>query len=323
MKKLVSVLLLLLLGVGVLIPTQSTFAQIGLDLNRYCSDKGWGIATLNGGNTAYDWRCQSGSTYHEMSISEACQMQYGTGYVAEYRNFNNPNSWYCQALANGGSGNQQNPEPGPNPVTRPNDQPPPSPTVNITTCVNSYFTGVQVGGQARVTPGVANRIRSGAGTGYSQVGSARPGVVFDVIGGPTCADGYKWWRINYNGTVGWTVEGDNSEAWIEVSQSSVSLSDLGRSCEAMASASLSAYSVRRCAESAFNGLPDDTLMVNFTVASLECVAGIGPDTIQSLISNLQYYGVRGWREAILMSVGIDTPQSVGECLVDLGSTFFE
>jgi len=215
MKRLVGVLILLLLEVGVFVPAQSSFAQGGLDLNRCCSDKGWGRATLNGGSTAYDWKCVSGSTFHDMNLNEACQMQYGSGYTAEYRDFNDPNSWYCQAPANGGSGNPQNPEPGPNPVSRPNDPPPPSSTENISTCGNSYNTGVQVGGQARVTPGVANRIRSGAGTGYSRVGTAQPEVVFDVVGGPTCADGYKWWEINYGGTRGWTAEGDDSEAWIE------------------------------------------------------------------------------------------------------------
>jgi uncharacterized membrane protein YgcG len=74
---------------------------------------------------------------------------------------------------------------------------------------------VYVGGQGQVTPGLGNIIRSGAGFGYEQIGIARPGVVFDVLAGPRCVDGWWWWQIEYNGTIGWTVEGDNQENWIE------------------------------------------------------------------------------------------------------------
>jgi len=226
MKKLVSVLILLLLGVGIIIPAQSAFAQAGLDLNDYCRDKGWGRATLNGGDTAYDWKCQSGSTYLDMNLNEACQMQYGSGYSANFRDFNDPYSWYCEG--SGGNNNQNNSSSSSSNQSSSNSSSSSSSnqsssnsgsntvTAVVTVCSSSYRTGIEVGDQARVTPGVANRIRSGAGTGYSQVGSAQPGVIFNIVGGPTCANGYKWWEINYGGIRGWTVEGDDSEAWIEV-----------------------------------------------------------------------------------------------------------
>lgn len=74
---------------------------------------------------------------------------------------------------------------------------------------------VYAGGQGQVTPGYGNRIRSGAGLNYQEIGIARPGVTFDVLSGPVCADGFWWWQIEYQGTTGWTVEGDNSDYWIE------------------------------------------------------------------------------------------------------------
>lgn len=81
-------------------------------------------------------------------------------------------------------------------------------------------------GQGRVTPGLGNIIRSGAGLDYPQIGIARPGVVFDVLDGPVCADGYWWWRISYQGTRGWTVQGDGQEDWIEGVESSPQSGDV-------------------------------------------------------------------------------------------------
>lgn len=82
---------------------------------------------------------------------------------------------------------------------------------------------VEIGDRAQVTPGLGNRIRAEADLDSEQIGTARPGVVFLVIDGPVCSDGYWWWKISYpraNGTgriIGWTVEGDTltGEPWIE------------------------------------------------------------------------------------------------------------
>jgi hypothetical protein len=80
---------------------------------------------------------------------------------------------------------------------------------------------VEIGGRARVTPGLSNRIRAEADLESDQIGTARPGVVFRVLDGPICQDGIWWWKISYpspNGTgriIGWTAEGHEDEAWIE------------------------------------------------------------------------------------------------------------
>jgi TolB protein len=41
------------------------------------------------------------------------------------------------------------------------------------------------------------------------------GQVFDVLEGPVCADGYAWWKIDLEGLVGWAVEGQPREYWLE------------------------------------------------------------------------------------------------------------
>lgn len=71
-----------------------------------------------------------------------------------------------------------------------------------------------MGGRGKITPGDPNKLRSCAGTGCSQIGSIPSGDTFDVLGGPSCADGYWWWRVKYNGTTGWTAEGDSSSYWV-------------------------------------------------------------------------------------------------------------
>lgn len=61
----------------------------------------------------------------------------------------------------------------------------------------------------------ANRIRSEPGTAYNRIGEIPPGGIFDVLEGPECADGYTWWRVNYDGLVGWTAEAGDGRYWIE------------------------------------------------------------------------------------------------------------
>jgi len=58
-------------------------------------------------------------------------------------------------------------------------------------------------------------MRSNAGTSYSNVGQIPAGSTFNVIGGPRCNDGYRWWQVNYNGTTGWTADGETGDLWIE------------------------------------------------------------------------------------------------------------
>lgn len=72
-----------------------------------------------------------------------------------------------------------------------------------------------LGNQARVVPGLPNNLRSEATTSSALLGEIPGGGIFTVIGGPQCAEGLLWWQVNYDGQVGWTVEGRDASYWIE------------------------------------------------------------------------------------------------------------
>jgi uncharacterized protein YraI len=75
---------------------------------------------------------------------------------------------------------------------------------------------LSIGGQGRVTPGQPNVMRNGAGkTGTTVVGQIPAGGVFNVTGGPVCADDIVWWQVIYAGVQGWTGEGQGSTYWTE------------------------------------------------------------------------------------------------------------
>lgn len=72
-----------------------------------------------------------------------------------------------------------------------------------------------VGEQGRVTPGNANNVRAQAGRSAALVGQIPGGEVFDVVGGPQCADGLNWWEVRYGSLEGWTVEAVGLDYWLE------------------------------------------------------------------------------------------------------------
>jgi hypothetical protein len=72
-----------------------------------------------------------------------------------------------------------------------------------------------VGAQARVILSTSpNNLRDAPVTG-AVLAQIPAGGAFTVLAGPTCANAMNWWQVNYNGTVGWTAEGDASGYWLE------------------------------------------------------------------------------------------------------------
>jgi len=61
----------------------------------------------------------------------------------------------------------------------------------------------------------ANHIREEPSAQSSIVRTAAPGTVLTVTGGPACADGYVWRRVEAEGISGWTPEGSGDEHWLE------------------------------------------------------------------------------------------------------------
>jgi hypothetical protein len=89
------------------------------------------------------------------------------------------------------------------------------PTTTAIVCNATLPPRLVVGRSGRVTPGIPNNIRAGAGTSTAYVGEIPPGGVFTVLEGPQCASGMAWWKVNYNGLTGWTPEGQAGEYWVE------------------------------------------------------------------------------------------------------------
>lgn len=88
-------------------------------------------------------------------------------------------------------------------------------SAGVSQCSGALPSRLTVGGEGRVTPGAPNRLRAQPTTSAGILGNIPAGGMFAVIGGPTCADGYAWWQVNYNGLVGWTAEGSSSQYWLE------------------------------------------------------------------------------------------------------------
>jgi len=67
-------------------------------------------------------------------------------------------------------------------------------------------TRLQPGDLAQVTSGTPNRLRAEASTNAKQLGLIAGGDIVTVLLGFKCADDALWWQVDYQGTVGWTVE---------------------------------------------------------------------------------------------------------------------
>jgi hypothetical protein len=75
------------------------------------------------------------------------------------------------------------------------------------------------GEQGRITlyPDLPSRIRSAPHiTDDSTIlGKLDPGTTFEVISGPVCKNGYRWWYVDAGRYQGWVAEGDERDYWIE------------------------------------------------------------------------------------------------------------
>ncbi|MCS7071928.1 MAG: SH3 domain-containing protein [Anaerolinea sp.] len=84
------------------------------------------------------------------------------------------------------------------------------------TCPGFLPSRLIVGGTGRVTPGTPNRLRAQPATSAPAVGTIPGGAQFQVLAGPQCDPvGIAWWQVNYNGTIGWTAEGQGSTYFVE------------------------------------------------------------------------------------------------------------
>lgn len=180
-----------------------------MDIGGWCRSVGHAGATAPG--DAGSWICTNvdGSRARGVDFDPVCQFSSGgTHPYAGLTDMSNPYSWYCAQTPQGrpSSGN-----PNPAPVVPSNPQP--QQPANSGNC---SFQPLSVGGQGRMVGSSTKRIRQGAGTGYAQVGSLKDTIPFNVIGGPSCADGYTWYQIQRDAQVnGWVAAGTANDPWVE------------------------------------------------------------------------------------------------------------
>jgi uncharacterized protein YraI len=89
---------------------------------------------------------------------------------------------------------------------------PPAPAARP--CDGAPLPRLRVGSKASVTPGLPNKLRAGPHKIDTVIGSIPSGGVVDVIGGPVCGDGLRWWQVTYKGLNGWTADGSGAEYWL-------------------------------------------------------------------------------------------------------------
>lgn len=175
----------LLLG---LVPAEVTEAQ-GLDLNRHCRQHGRERA-VNIDGTAYGWRCEDSSgNLHSISIQDACNEQYGSGYRAEFRDMNDQNSWYCARESQPENPPPQNPPPAaqanPQPQQSQSSAPVAQPAIVTDGCTDHpeqvYAGSSSPPGGDYLRVNVANlRVRMGPSTSWCMNGYAVQGRYYPV-----------------------------------------------------------------------------------------------------------------------------------------------
>lgn len=90
-----------------------------------------------------------------------------------------------------------------------------NPNAGVSQCQGAPPPRLEIGSLGRVTPGAPNRLRSQPSTSGGILGQMPAGSIFNVVGGFSCGEGYTWWQVNFNGIVGWTVEGTGSTYYLE------------------------------------------------------------------------------------------------------------
>lgn len=102
----------------------------------------------------------------------------------------------------------------------PKTTPTPTPTsAGKSICPGALPSRLQVGepGIVSLDPPVANRVRQEPDRDAAILGQMMPGEKFTVLEGPTCADGWAWWKVRSRAQdlEGWTSEGDATTYWLQ------------------------------------------------------------------------------------------------------------
>jgi hypothetical protein len=81
-------------------------------------------------------------------------------------------------------------------------------------CGDALPPRLEIGMQVTVTPGQSNNLRDAPSTSGERIGQITSSRIFTVLDGPVCSDGFYWYQVQNNATVGWTVEGSGTDYWL-------------------------------------------------------------------------------------------------------------
>ena len=83
-------------------------------------------------------------------------------------------------------------------------------------CTNAPTNNLRVGIWARVVQSPdANNLRQRPSTSAPVLDTMSSHRRFEIVGGPRCSGGLRWWQVRFEGIVGWTADGQGSERWLE------------------------------------------------------------------------------------------------------------
>lgn len=83
-------------------------------------------------------------------------------------------------------------------------------------CPGLPATDLQVGARATVSREGGNPVYLAIETASTQLHHAATGSSMRLVGGPVCADEYRWWRVEFSaGGRGWIADGDVDSRWLE------------------------------------------------------------------------------------------------------------
>lgn len=83
-------------------------------------------------------------------------------------------------------------------------------------CTNAPSNTLRVGIWARVVEAPdANNLRAEPSTSARILDRMTSHRRFEIVGGPRCNGGLRWWQVRFEGIVGWTADGQGSERWLE------------------------------------------------------------------------------------------------------------
>jgi len=91
-----------------------------------------------------------------------------------------------------------------------------APSTRTPPCAAAPMNRLIVQERGRVTDnGEKLNLRRGPGTDQQIIQRIDPGEIFMVLDGPTCAETYVWYQVDYQGAQGWIAEGDFERYYTE------------------------------------------------------------------------------------------------------------